>query len=336
MLTFTDRLIEAIQRKKSILCVGLDPQLRYMPEDLCRKAVEQFGPTMKAIEEVFSWFNRFIIHAIRPYAVCVKPQTAFYEAYGSHGIRAFEETTVTARGQGLILIEDAKRGDGSDTATAYAQGHIGRVPFWGKRIGQLSAVEGPMRVDAVTIHGYIGTDCVGAFQRQIMKHGTGAFVVDKTSFNPNSEIEQLVTQRGLSVWEELAHCVAKWAAGTEGYRGYTNLGVVMGATYPDDARKMRAILPRAWMLVPGYGKQGGGADGAVVAVNEDGFGAVVNSSRGVIYAKYFDDQLPEEQRKYKGMSFAEAAGAAAKEARDDLNAALRRAGKGLDWLPEAA
>lgn len=151
-----------------------------------------------------------------------------------------------------------------------------------------------------------------------------AFVVDKTSFKPNSEVEQLECKSGLKVWEELALMVQKWGEGTEGEYGYRNLGVVMGATYPEEAVVMRRHIPKGWLLKSGYGKQGGGADGAVVGADEQGFGIIVNSSRGVIAA------WQEEQFKCEPEKFAEATAKAAEFARDDLNAALKRAGK-FNW-----
>ncbi len=278
MRTFVDNLQGAMREKKSVLCVGLDPQLKFMPPRLIESMVEHHGKTWEALASIYRAFNFAIIDAVAPYAVAVKPQAAFYEA--SHNLwRTMEETIAYARSKGLITIKDAKRKDGGDTAEAYAQAHIGEVPFFDGCMRQAR-----IRTDAVTIDGYIAEACVAHFVKEIKRHGTCAFVVAKTSFGPNSEIENLVVASGLTVWEELAHRVAKWGEGTEGENGYRNLGVVMGATYPGDAPKMRSILPKAIMLVPGYGAQGGGPDGAVVPFNTDGFGAVVNSSRGIIAA----------------------------------------------------
>jgi len=304
-----------MREKKSVLCVGLDPQLRFMPPHLIEEMVALHGKTWEALAAVYRVFNFKVIDAVAPYAAVVKPQAAFYET-SHHLWRTLEETIAYAHTQGLLVIKDAKRKDGGETAEAYADAHIGEVPFFD---GQMT--QAPIRADAVTIDGYIADACVSHFVRAIKLHGTGAFVVDKTSFNPNSEIENLVTASGLTVWEELAHRVARWGEGTEGQNGYRNLGVVMGATYPEDAPKMRSILPKAVMLVPGYGAQGGGADAAVLSFNNDGFGAVVNSSRGIIAAwqKGSFACAPND--------FAQAAAAAAQAARDDLNQALQRAGK---------
>lgn len=320
-LTFTDRLIEAIREKKSLLAVGLDPQLQYMPRHLKEGAVARLGKSLDAVGSLFRRFNRAVIDAVEPFCIAVKPQIAFYEIYGLAGLRAFSDTIYYARKKGLVVITDAKRGDGGDTAIAYAQGHVGKIPFWGATPDELSEVESPIRADALTVHGYIGSACITPFVKAVLDHGTGIFVVDKTSFKPNSEVEQIEAASGRKVWEELALLVGRWGEGTEGRHGYRNVGVVLGATYPTDAPAMRQILPTSWFLVPGYGKQGGGADGAVAAANQDGLGIVVNSSRGITYA------YREEQFKTDPENFAGAAAEAARFAQNDLNEALKRAGK---------
>lgn len=301
--------------KKSVLCVGLDPQLYLIPPHILEEMRAIYGDTEEAVAEAFYAFIHEVVDAVEPFVGVVKPQAAFYNR-SHYTWRTLERAQAYAAYRELLRIKDAKCKDGSETADAYAQAHIGEVPFFDGR-----TVVAPIRSDAVTIDGYIAEDSVGRFAREVKKHGTCAFVVDKTSFKPNSVIEQLVTENGLTVWERLAHYVAEWSEGTEGENGYRNVGVVMGATYPDDAPKMRKILPKAIMLVPGYGKQGGGADGAVVPFNDDGFGAVVNSSRAILAA------WKEGPFACHSENFAKAIALAAKAARDDLNEALKRAGK---------
>lgn len=339
-LTFTDKMIEAIKAKKSILNVGLDPQIGFMPPHMIRTALDMWGITEERNGEkirrltprraarIFLQFNRAIIDAICPFAVSVKPQIAFYEYYGRWGIWAFEETIKYAASKGLLVITDAKRGDGGDTAQAYADGHIGEIslPILKDGVLGFESVPSPIRVDALTIHAWIGDSCVAPFVAAVKKYGTGVFVVDKTSFAPDSRVEQLITQSGLPVWQELAKMVDEWGRDTEGKYGYRNVGVVMGATKPTDAPTMKAILPKAWKLIPGYGRQGGGADDAVIVINDDGFGGVINSSRQVI-AAWCDKK---GQFQCEPEKFAEAAAKAAEFSRDDLNAALKRAGK-MNW-----
>lgn len=326
---FADRLCGAVRTKKSILCCGLDPQLRYMPPQLIAEAVERYGLTFGAIRWLYYEFNHQIIDAIHDVAVCVKPQMAFYEAYGHEGVRAFEQTVSYARRMGLLVIEDAKRGDGGDTADAYADGYLGQVPFFG--VGEDPAVllrrRSPVCADCMTIHAYIGLACVDSFVRRIKEFGTGVFVVTKTSFKPNSDVEQLKLASGIPVWQALASLVNEWGEGTEGACGLRNVGVVMGATYPADAVEMRKILPNAIFLIPGYGSQGGAADEAVVGIRNDGFGGVVNSSRGLTYA-YCD-----KKGKYQcdPEKFADAARSAAIGANTELVDSCRKAGKWPHW-----
>ena len=321
--TFVDKLQMAMKEKKSVLCVGLDPQLRFMPPHLIEEMRAVYGDTEEAIGELYYEFNRIITDAVEPFVGVVKPQAGFYNR-SHHTWKALEKTLAYAKYRDLLTIKDAKCKDGSETADAYAQAHIGEVPFFGDRM-----VVAPIRSDAVTVDGYIGEDSVMRYVSEIKKFGTCIFVVDKTSFKPNSVIEQLVTDNGLTVWERLAHHVAEWGEGTEGENGYRNCGVVMGGTYPEDAIKMRKILPNSIMLVPGYSisggeGQGGKADEAVVSFNKDGFGAVVGASRAII-AAWQKGPFACDPR-----DFANASARAAKAARDDLNAALVRAGK-IAW-----
>lgn len=326
---FADRLCEAVKYKKSVLCGGLDPQLRYMPEHLINQAVGYYGHgrTFKAIGWVFAEFNRQIIDAIHDIVPCVKPQMAFYEAYGSYGVEAFEKTVEYAKKMGLLVIADAKRGDGGDTADAYADGYLGQVPFFGTSIDitALTRSVSPVRVDCMTVHGYIGEDCVGRFIARVKENGTGIFVVDKTSFKPNSAVEQLVTTAGRKVWQQLAEMVNAWGADTEGAFGLRNVGVVMGATFPEDAPEMRKILPNSILLIPGFGRQSEGAkspaDDAVVGIRPDGFGGIVNNSRGLIYAWQKGKYACEPKK------FADAARLQAIDDRDALVAACKKANK---------
>lgn len=323
-LTFTDRLIKAIRAKRSILCVGLDPQLPAIPSSLRIEIRRRYALPMEdyiAVGHVIYEFNRQIIDAIAPHAIAVKPNIGFYEGYGQWGIWAYQETITYARCRGLLAIGDTKRGDGGDTAVAYVNAHLGSILSWGDTPETLRSVESPLRCDAVTVQPGIGSACLNSFLTAVKEFGAGVFVVTKTSFKPNSEIEQIHTASGTPVWQEVAKLVNKLGEGTEGRYGYRNFGAVIGATYPDEARIARQLLPKAWFLGPGYGGQGGSADDAVVAVNEDGLGVVVNSSRAITYAY--------QKGQFQGPpdAFAACAAKAAEFARDDLNAALERAGK---------
>lgn len=317
--TFTDALQETQVDRQSVLCLGLDPQLYFMPPPLVEEMLAVYGDTEEAIGELFYAFNRANLEAAWPHICMTKPQAAFYER-SHHTWQALEKTGAFARHLGVLCAKDAKRFDGGDTADAYADAHIGTVPSF--PFFNDDRVIAPIRMDAMTIGGYIGEDCVGRFATRVKEHGTGIFVVDKTSFRPNSVIEQLVTDNGLSVWERLAHYVKEWGKGTEGRYGYSNVGVVMGATYPNDAKKMMEIIPNAVKLVPGLGKQGGSADEAIVAVNPDGFGVVVSDSRAALSAWMTDGPFKCDP-KY----FAQATANYLEAKNAELTAALRRAGK---------
>lgn len=325
---FADRLCAAVKEKKSILCAGLDPQLKYMPPQLIREAVERYGRTPDAIMWLFSEFNCRLIDTLYDVIVCIKPNIAFYEQYGPAGIRAYYNTVARARVRNLLVIGDVKRGDGGDTADAYADGHIGQVPWFGAGDDPtiLTKLPFPMGVDCITVNGYIGEDCVGRFITRVKEFGTGIFVVDKTSFKPNSAVEQLIVKSVGSeqyVWQELAWMVSQWGDGTEGVCGLRNVGVVMGATYPKDAVWMRETLPDSIFLIPGFGAQNAGADAAVVGIRRDGLGGVVNTSRALTYA--WCDKKGTHQCRPE--DFAVAARIKAIEDRDALADACRKAGK---------
>lgn len=313
--TFTDRIVKAIKKKQSILCLGLDPQVDFIPLHIQEWALEKFGNSFEAIAQAFLRFNVEVIDEINDLVPAVKLQIAFYECYGHRGIYAYEKTIKYAKQKGLVVITDGKRGDGNDTARVYAQAFLGKIPMIQEKCIS------PMRVDCLTIHAYIGSACVQYFVDEIKNYGTGAFVVDKTSFRPNSELEQLVLNSNIPVWQALATMVKKWGEGTEGECGYRNLGVVMGATYPKDALIMRKILPNSWFLIPGYGVQGGGSDAAVVSFNPDGLGGIVNSSRGIIAAWKIGRFKCDSKR------YLTASRQATEHACQDLNTALSRAGK---------
>lgn len=329
MKTFVDKLVAEIQKKESILCLGLDPQLKYLPPHILDRGYEEarhpfeFEPEARSIVIYFEE----IIKAVAPYVVAAKPQMAFYEHYGHWGVWAFEKVVKACKENDLLVIEDAKRCDGGDTAVAYAQGHLGTVDTWDPQKREFFKELSIFDVDAMTVVPWTGTSGLSPFLEIVKKSGKGVFVVDKTSFKPNSEIEQLVTTSGRKVWEETALLVKQWSQGCEGECGLNNVGVVMGATYPEDALKMREYLPDCFFLVPGYGAQGGEADGAVRGIRPDGLGVIVNSSRGIDYAYHpkFGGPFQCDPKE-----FAEAARKAAEFARDDLNEALKRAGK-LPW-----
>lgn len=258
---FTDRLIKAIKQKGSSICVGLDPRLEQIP-DFIKK-----GKSSEAVAEAFLEFNKGIIDAVHDLVPAVKPQFAFYLQYGFPGVRAFGETCKYAQEKGLIVIADAKCNDIGSTAEAYARAFL--ISF---------------NCDAVTVNPYLGYDGVKPFIEICKKHGKGIFVLVKTSNPSSGDLQDRVTEDKLRNYEIIAHYLESWGADEIGAAGYTSIGAVVGATYPNEAARLRKLMPHAYFLVPGFGAQGGTAADVKACFNKDGLGALINSSRDIIFA----------------------------------------------------
>jgi len=270
---FADRLIAAIEEKGSAACVGLDPRPELIPEEIMkcsRQRTEAGGRVAAALS-----FAREIIEIVAPHVAVVKPQAAFYERLGAAGMMAYAETVASAKRKGLLVVGDVKRSDIGSTAEAYAAGHLRQQPG-GEEVGPLAA-------DAVTVNPYLGSDGVAPFVDAAKEEGRGVFVLVKTS-NPSSAEFQDLKVDGTELFVKVAQKVNEWGGTLIGKRGYSSVGAVVGATYPEQAAALRAIMPTAFFLVPGYGAQGGSAKDVAACFNSDGLGAVVNSSRGIIYA----------------------------------------------------
>lgn len=336
---FADRLIGAIMESRSYLCVGLDPQLRYIPPQILAYCLKKYGPGLTATAEAIIMFNQMIISGTAEYAMCYKPQMAFYECYGSEGVRAFESTVEYIDFVGKMVINDAKREDGGDTAEAYASGYLGEVDMIGAELfnpnGSLVSRDiSPVNVDAITITPWIDSPNFNPFKEAVIKNGRGVFVVDKTSFKPASDLQEAMvvfeeegTRQEEKAWVRLTRKIAIMTEGTYGEKGYSSLGAVMGATFPEEARLMKELLPKSFKLVPGYGAgQNGKADDAVICINPDGFGAVINNSRGTNYAWH-----PKFGGDGRHNAFVLSAAESAKSSRDELNAAVIRSIGSLPW-----
>jgi len=327
MKNFADRVVEAICTNKSYLCVGLDPQLKYFPPHIMQYCVKTYGPGIEATVQAIVMFYKTIIDATVEFAFAFKPQMAFYEKYGHRGVWAFEQVVQYALLTGKIVIEDAKREDGGDTAIAYADGHLGQIDVIGKD-GELIQTENCYGVDAITITPWIEEPNFKPFLDVAASEGRGVFVVDRTSFKPTSSLQEMQDGGGEKGWVKLARKIEEMGKTVKGENGYSSIGVVLGATYPEDASLMKDILPHAFKLIPGFGVQGGGADDAVVCVNDDGFGIIPNNSRGTNFAWHprFKSEFQCNPR-----SFALAAANASRQARDSLNEAVRRKINKLPW-----
>lgn len=275
---FADKLTKAIKDKNSVICVGLDPRLDQIPGFIVDKMKKEHGMTFKAAAEAFLEFNKGIIDAVADLVPVVKPQIAFYEQYGFEGMRAFEETCTYAASKGLIVLADGKRNDIGSTAQAYANAFLGEVELFGKKVSA-------MNVDALTVNAYLGLDGVRPFVKVCAEKEKGIFVLVKTSNPSSGDLQDRVTKdEEMPIHELMAHFVDSWGDDFIGESGYGFVGAVVGATYPAELKKLRDLMPNSYLLVPGYGVQGGGAEDVKDAFDENGLGAVVNSSRGIIFA----------------------------------------------------
>jgi len=284
-----DKLLNEIDKKKNPCVVGLDPIIEKIPKHLIK------GDSLRDVARAFTLFNIEIIDAVADLVPAVKPQIAFYEKYGFEGFKAFQDTVNYAKSKGLIVIEDGKRNDISSTSQAYADGHLGMVKT-------RSSKKPSLDVDLLTVNPYLGSDGLDPFVNVCKEYGKGIFILVKTS-NPSSgelqdklitinddELKELRTlgidlkTNQTEMYNLVALHVNKYAQTIKGKRGYSSIGAVVGATYPQQAETLRKIMPNSIFLVPGYGTQGGNAKDLTNCFNKDGYGAVVNSSRGIIFA----------------------------------------------------
>jgi len=302
MLHFADKLTNKIATLSNPACVGLDPRLNQIPEFILEKAMETYGETTEAAAEAIIAFNEGIIDAIYDIVPAVKPQIAFYECYGHHGFRAYEETIAYAQEKGLIVIGDAKRNDIGSTAEAYANGHLGVVDVFENPTKTINA-------DSLTVTPYLGSDGIKPFTDVCGKFGKGIFVLVRTS-NPSADEIQGQALGDHLMDEHVATLVEGWGRELIGQSGFSSVGAVVGATYPEEARVLRNLMPNQIFLVPGYGAQGGGAQDVKPCFHDNGSGAIVNSSRGIIFAYKKNDQ--------PGEAYAEAARTAALAMKEDL------------------
>ena len=274
---FTDRLIKAIKKKGTPICVGLDPRVAQIPKFIKTKAIKEKAHSFAAVADAIVEFNKGIIDAVHDLVPVVKPQFAFYVQYGFSGVWAFEETCKYAQEKGLLVIADAKSNDIGSTAEAYANAFLGESDVFGEKVA-------PMDFDALTVNPYLGYDGIKPFVDVCKKRKKGIFVLVKTSNPSSGDLQDRVVDAKLRNYEMVAHLLESWGSDELGENGYSSIGAVVGATYPDEAKVLRKIMPHNYFLVPGYGAQGGKAADMKVCFNEDGLGAIVNSSRDIIFA----------------------------------------------------
>ncbi|WP_432667533.1 orotidine-5'-phosphate decarboxylase [Wukongibacter baidiensis] len=309
---FINKLIKGIKEKKSPVVVGFDPRLELIPSTIKNKYFEKYGKTFKAAAESIIEFNKEIIDNVYDIVPAIKPQIAFYEQYGIEGLRAYNETCEYASEKGLLIIGDIKRGDIGSTSKAYSNAHLGKTAVEDELLEAFYS-------DSITVNPYLGDDCLKEFVGDIEKYEKGMFVLVKTSNPTSSQLQDLVVE-GKKIYEKVAEMVDEWSKKYVGEYNYSSIGAVVGATYPEEASNLRKLMPSSYFLVPGYGAQGGTAEDVIHSFNEDGLGAVVNSSRGILFAYNKEEKWTEED-------YGRAAREAAINMREDINTTLEKHGK---------
>ena len=303
-----NQLVANIKKTGAPIVVGLDPMLNYIPEQVQKKAFAEYGETLEGAAEAIWQFNKEIVDKTYDLIPAVKPQIAMYEQFGLPGLAAFKKTVDYCKEKGLVVIGDIKRGDIGSTSAAYAVGHIGKV-----KVG--STTYAPFDEDFVTVNPYLGSDGVNPFLDVCKEEKKGIFVLVKTS-NPSSGEFQDQKIDGRPLYELVGEKVAAWGSEVMGDE-YSYVGAVVGATYPEMGKVLRKVMPKAYILVPGYGAQGGKGKDLVHFFNEDGLGAIVNSSRGIIAA-----YKQEQYAKFGAENFGDASRAAVETMIADIKGAL--------------
>ena len=304
-----DKLIAKIQKTGAPIVVGLDPMLNYIPEHIQKKAFAEYGETLEGAAEAIWQFNKEIVDKTYDLVPAVKPQIAMYEQFGIEGLKAYKKTIDYCKSKDLVVIGDIKRGDIGSTSAAYAVGHLGKV-----QVGSKCYV--PFDEDFATVNPYLGSDGVKPFIEVCKEENKGLFVLVKTS-NPSSGEFQDQLVNGRPLYELVGEKVAQWGEEHMGDAGYSYIGAVVGATYPEMGAVLRKLMPKTFILVPGYGAQGGKGKDLVNFFNEDGLGAIVNSSRGIIAA-----YKQEKYAKFGAENFGDASRAAVEDMVADISGAL--------------
>lgn len=287
-----DRLCEAILAKNNPTVAGLDPKLDYIPAFIKAASFAKYGNTLEGAADALLTFNKGLIDALCDIVPAVKPQCAYYEMYGWQGVKTLYETIQYAKSKGLFVITDGKRNDIGTTMEAYAAAHLGKVSVNGVETA-------PFDADALTVNGYLGTDGIAPLLPICKAQDKGIFVLVKTSNKSSGELQDQCIQ-DTSIYRTMGNMCENWGADSHGKYGYSAVGAVVGATYPEQLSELRKALPHTFFLVPGYGAQGGGAKDVAPAFDKNGLGAVINSSRGIMCAykkgDYSEDQYAEAAR----------------------------------------
>ena len=305
-----NKLITKIQKTNAPIVVGLDPTMKFVPEFIKQKAFAEYGETLEGAAEAIWQYNKGIVDAIYDLVPAVKPQVAMYEQFGIPGMIAFKKTVDYCKEKDLVVIGDVKRGDIGSTSESYAIAHLGKVQVGSKKLAAFDE-------DFATVNPYLGSDGIKPFTKVCAEEKKGIFVLVKTS-NPSSGEFQDRLIDGRPLYEHMGEKVKAWGDECMPESGnYSYVGAVVGATYPEQGKILRKIMPNTFILVPGYGAQGGKGADLVHFFNEDGLGAIINSSRGIIAA------YQQEQYAHFGeQSYADASRAAVLAMREDIASAL--------------
>ena len=302
-----DMLIDKIKQTNNPTVIGLDPRYEMIPNCVKNKYDRTTEGACKAILE----YNKSLIDATYDIVPAVKPQVAFYEMFGIEGINVFNETCKYAKEKEMIVIADAKRGDIGSTAQGYSNAFLGKTPIGDEEFDIFN-------VDFVTVNPYMGTDCVKPFIDDCKKYNKGIFVLVKTSNKSSGDIQDLVLKNGKTIYETVAELVNEWGEDLIGNYGYSSVSSVVGATYPEQLKELRSIMPASYFLIPGYGAQGGKAKDIALGFDKNGLGGIVNASRSLMCAYKSDiwkDKFAEDD-------YAKATRAEALRMRDELNSTL--------------
>lgn len=305
-----NKLVAKIKETGAPIVVGLDPMLNYIPKHVQEKAFAEYGETLEGAAEAIWQFNKEIIDKTYDLIPAVKPQIAMYEQFGIPGLMAFKKTVDYCKEKDLVVIADIKRGDIGSTSAAYAVGHVGKVQVGSKTYA-------PFDEDFITVNPYLGSDGINPFIDVCKEEKRGMFILVKTS-NPSSGEFQDRLIDGKPLYELVGEKVAEWGEQLMGNE-YSYVGAVVGATYPEMGKVLRKVMPKAYILVPGYGAQGGKGKDLVHFFNEDGLGAIINSSRGIIAA-----YKQEKYAQFGAENFGEASRAAVLDMIADIREALEQ------------
>ncbi len=306
-----DRLIENIIKMQNPTVAGLDPKLDYVPASIKEKCFAKYGNTLDGAAAALFEFNKALIDSLCDIVPAVKPQAAYYEMYGWQGVKVLCDTISYAKSKGMFIITDGKRNDIGTTMEAYAAAHLGETAVNGESIEAFGA-------DALTVNGYLGTDGIKPLLNICKEKDKGIFVLVKTSNPSSGELQDMKLKTNESVYEHMGKMCEDWGKELVGEYGYSAVGAVVGATYPEQLKELREKLPHTFFLVPGYGAQGGGAEDVKNAFDQRGLGAIINSSRGIMCA-WKNQNLAEDD-------FAIAARNEAVRMRDELVGAIGKIG----------